>query len=137
MRRGPLLLVLMLAPLGPARAGEGPAMEAPEIVESWGRVMFCRSAYRNPLNAGRVYAYDTEECARAERFVAEAAAAHPDPARLRSAARERMDRIHYATPDIAAVLRSCREQCRALADRQQATAAGPEATPGSPGDEEK
>lgn len=102
-----------------------------QIVEQQGQVMYCQQAYSHPDNVSRVYPYDTEQCAAAERYLQAQVAVFPEDVRsdLAGLARREASRILANTRDITAVLGTCRETCQAIAARATPPADGAE--PGS------
>ena len=116
-----LVTAALLSPLlalgGPTPAG----MEPSEFVERWGKIQYCREAYKHPLNKERVYEFDLQQCAAAEQHLIDAIADLEETNRtqLENAAKQRARVIRANTRDVAWVLGACREACQALASEAE------------------
>ena len=90
-----------------------------QAIEQWGQVLYCQKAYAHPDNVSRVYEYDIQQCAAAERYVLGQLAVFPDSvtAEMKALAQKRAGRIMANTRDITQVLGSCRQACSQMAER--------------------
>jgi len=112
------IVILLGAALAHTAAAQGtPPVSGDDIVEKWGRVKYCRAAYKHPDNITRVYEHDTESCAAAEAYVRQLTMSFNEASRanMERAADQRARVIMSGTNDIGWVLQTCRETCGAIA----------------------